>query len=39
MYCWKDTNSVSNFYNTITDTRYVLMERHEQRQKLLVHPN
>jgi hypothetical protein len=35
MYCWEDTNSFSNFSYTLTDTRYVLLERHEQHQKLL----
>jgi hypothetical protein len=39
MYCWKDMNSIRNFSNTITDTRYVLLERHEQHQKLLQHNN
>jgi hypothetical protein len=39
MYCWKDTNSFSTFSNTITDTSYVLLERHEQRQQLLLHNN
>jgi hypothetical protein len=35
MYCWKDTNSFSTFSNTITDTSYVLLERHEQRQQYI----
>ena len=39
MYCWKDTNSVSNFSYTLPDTCYVLLERHEQHQKLLQHNN
>jgi hypothetical protein len=39
MYCWEDTNSFSNFSYTLTDTRYVLMERHKQHQKLLQHNN
>jgi hypothetical protein len=39
MYCWEDTNSFSNFSYTLTETRYVLMERHKQHQKLLQHNN
>jgi hypothetical protein len=39
MYCWEDINSVSNFSYTLTDTRHVLLGRHEQRQQLVVHPN
>jgi hypothetical protein len=38
MYYWEDMNSVRNLSYSLTDTRYVLLEKHEQRQKLLVHP-
>jgi hypothetical protein len=39
MYCWKDMNSVSSLSYTLTDTRYVLLGRHEQRPQPLVLPN
>jgi hypothetical protein len=39
MHYWEDMNSVSNLSYTLTDTRYVLMGRHEQRQQLVLHPN